>query len=132
MFTELSLGCWSSGHRKLYMCPVSSSTVSFFFSYMHIYTCPLYNVLLEVVCCCFPRNELFKLVGSICLPSFMIVTATVSEVCELNQNKKKKEKNSKLDYFQFKTFPGHIIYPFFNQRYLLSTCMSFEVPYTTN
>ena len=22
-------------------------------------TCPLYNVLLEVVCCCFPRNKLF-------------------------------------------------------------------------
>ena len=27
MITELSLGCWSSGHRKLYMYQVSSSTV---------------------------------------------------------------------------------------------------------
>ena len=27
MFTELSLGCWSSGHRNLSMYQVSSSTV---------------------------------------------------------------------------------------------------------
>ena len=44
----------------------------------------------------------------------------VSEIRELKE--KKKEKNSEIDYFQFNTFPGHIIYPFFNQRYLLSTC----------
>ena len=62
--------------------------------------------------------------SSISLPSFMFVNAVVSEIRELNQNKeKKKKKNSEIDYFQFKTFPGHIIYPFFNQRYLLSTCM---------
>ena len=30
MFTELSLGCWSSGHRNLSMYQVSSSTVVFF------------------------------------------------------------------------------------------------------
>ena len=52
----------------------------------------------------------------ISLPSFMFVSAAVSELRESNQN---KEEN---DYFQFKTFPGHIIYPFLNQRYLLSTC----------
>ena len=51
-------------------------------------------------------------------PSFMFVSAPVSEIRELSQNKKKeKEKNSD---FQFNTFPGHI---FFNQKYLLSTCM---------
>ena len=60
--------------------------------------------------------------SSISLPSFMFVNAVVSEIRELNQNKEKK-KNSEIDYFQFKTFPGHIIYPFHNQRYLLSTCM---------
>ena len=37
MFTELSLGYWSSGHRNLYMYQVSSSTVFFFVSYMHIH-----------------------------------------------------------------------------------------------
>ena len=51
----------------------------------------------------------------ISLPSFMFVSAVVSEIREL---KEKKEKNSEIDYFQFNTFPGHIIYPFFNQRYL--------------
>ena len=56
----------------------------------------------------------------ISLPSFMFVSAVVSEIREL---KKEKEKNnSEMDYFQFNTFPGHLIYPFFNQRYLLSTC----------
>ena len=52
-------------------------------------------------------------------PGFMFVSAPVSEIRELNQ----KEKNSEIGYFQFNTFPGHIIYPFFKQRYLLSTCM---------
>ena len=97
---------------------------------MHIRICPLYNVLLEVVCC-FPRNNILlnmpMFVGSqsfISLPSFMFVSAVVSELRESNQNKKekKKKKNSEIDYFQFKTFPGHIIYPFLNQRYLLNTC----------
>ena len=39
MFTELSLGCWSSGRRNLSMYQVSSSTVFFFVSYMDN-TCP--------------------------------------------------------------------------------------------
>ena len=46
----------------------------------------------------------------ISLPSFMFVSAAVSEIREL----KEKETNN--------SFPGHIIYPYFNQRYLLSTC----------
>ena len=57
----------------------------------------------------------------ISLPSFMFVSAVVSEIRELKE-KKEKEKNSEIYYFQFNTFPGHVIYPFFNQRYLLSTC----------
>ena len=56
----------------------------------------------------------------ISLPSFMFVSAVVSEIRELK--KEKEKKNSEIDYFQFNTFPGHIIYPLFNQRYLLSTC----------
>ena len=75
-------------------------------------TCPLYNVLLEVVCCCFPRNKLPMFVGSqsfISLPSFMFVSAAVSEIRELREKEKKKKKNSEIDYFQFNTFPAHII-----------------------
>ena len=37
LFTELSLGCWSSGHRNLSMHQVSPSTVFFFICYMHIH-----------------------------------------------------------------------------------------------
>ena len=62
----------------------------------------------------FVRSQSF-----ISLPSFMFVSAVVSEIREL---KEKEKKNSEIDYFQFNTFSGHIIYPFFNQRYLLSTC----------
>ena len=59
----------------------------------------------------------------ISLPSFMFVSAVVSEIRELKEKKeKKKKKNSEIDYFQFNTFSSYLIYPFFNQRYLLSTC----------
>ena len=62
----------------------------------------------------------------ISLPSFMFVSGVVSEIRELKEkekeNEEKEKKNSEIDYFHFNTFPGHIIYPFFNQRYLLSTC----------
>ena len=54
----------------------------------------------------------------ISLPSFMFVSAMVSEIREL----KKEKRKSELTISQFNTFPGHLIYPFFNQRYLLSTC----------
>ena len=40
----------------------------------------------------------------ISLPSFMFISAVVSEIHELNQNK--KEKNSEIGYFQFITFPA--------------------------
>ena len=63
----------------------------------------------------FVRSQSF-----ISLPSFMFVSAVVSEIRELK--KKEKKKNSEIDYFHFNTFPGHLIYPFFNQRYLLSAC----------
>ena len=57
----------------------------------------------------------------ISLPSFMFVSAVASEICE-SKEKKEKKNNSEIDYFQFNTFPGHIIQPFFKQWYLLSTC----------
>ena len=52
----------------------------------------------------------------ISLPSFMFVSAAVSEIHDLNQNKKKN--NFENAYFQFNTFPGHITNPFLNQSYL--------------
>ena len=65
----------------------------------------------------------------------MFVSAAVSEIHELNQNKKKKkekEKNySEIGYFQLNIFPGNIIYPFLNQRHIY-TLNLLEVPYTTN
>ena len=45
----------------------------------------------------------------ISLPSFMFVSAVVSEICESKEKEKKEKKNSEIDYFQFNTFPGHII-----------------------
>ena len=47
----------------------------------------------------------------ISLPSFMFVSAVVSEICESKEKEKEKEKkkNSEIDYFQFNTFPGNII-----------------------
>ena len=51
----------------------------------------------------------------ISLPSFIFVSAVVSEIRELKEKKEKekeKKKNSEIDYFQFNTFPGHLIYPF--------------------
>ena len=77
------------------MCQVSSSTVFFFVSYIHIH----YNILLKVVCCCFPRNDILLnmmlFVASqsyISPPSFMFVSAVVSEIRELNQNKEEKKE----------------------------------------
>ena len=56
-FTEPSLGCWSSGHRNLSKYQVSSSTVFFFVSYMHIqapfimYCSRLFVVVLQEINC---------------------------------------------------------------------------------
>ena len=47
----------------------------------------------------------------ISLPSFMFVSAAVSEIHDLNQNK--KEKKFENGNFQFTTFPRHITDPFF-------------------
>ena len=66
----------------------------------------------------------------ISLPSFMFVSAVISEIREL---KEKKEKNSEIDYFQFNTF--HLIYPFFKPEVPFEHMYRFnllEVPYTTN
>ena len=69
----------------------------------------------------FVRSQSF-----ISLSSFMFVSAVVNEIRELkekeNSKKENSKKNSEIDYFQFNTFPGHLIYPFFNQKYLLSAC----------
>ena len=73
---------------------------SVFLYQLHAHTCPLYNLLLEVVCCCFPRNNILlnmpMFIGSqsfISLPSFMFVSAVDSEIREL---KEKEKKNSEM------------------------------------
>ena len=127
MFTELSLGCWSSGHKNLSMYQVSPSTVFFFISYMHIhapfimYCLRLFVVVFQEINCLLNMPMFVGSQSFISLPSFMFVSAVVSEICELKK-KEKKKNNSEIDYFHFTTFPGHLIYPFFNQRYLLSAC----------
>ena len=95
MFTELSLGCRSSGHRNISMYQVSSSTVFFFVSYMHVpfimYCSRLFVVVFQEINC---LHIMPMFVGSqsfISLPSFMLVSDAVSEIRESNQ-KKKKEK----------------------------------------
>ena len=77
---------------------------SVFLCQLHAHTCPLYNALLEVVCCCFPILTLYK--HDVCrvtdfhLSSFMFVSAAVSEIRELNQNKKEQKNNSEIDYLR--------------------------------
>ena len=51
----------------------------------------------------------------ISLPSFMFVSAAVSEIHDLNQNKKFESGNC-----QFTTFPRHITDPFFYESYFLT------------
>ena len=129
MFTELSLGCWSSGHRNLSMYQVSSSTVCQHIHAPFIMYCSRFFVVVfqEINCLATYFLNMPMFVGSqsfISLPSFTFVSAVDSEIRELKEKKKKEkeEKNSEIDYFQFNTFPGHLIYPFFNQRYPLITC----------
>ena len=140
MFTELSLGCWSSGHRNLYMYQVLSSTVFFFVSYMHIHipfimSClRLFVVIFQEMNCVhtfnvtlFGRSQSF-----ISPPSFVFVSAAVSETRELNENRKEEEKNNSEICSFFNTFPGHIIYltrgvPFEH----MCAFSLLEVPYTT-
>ena len=54
----------------------------------------------------------------ISLPSFMFVSAAVSEIHDLNQNKKEKKFENNLP-----PFPGIYLVtdPFFNENYLLTT-----------
>ena len=51
----------------------------------------------------------------ISLPSFMFVSAAVSEIHYLNENKKEKKNNLQNGYFQFTTFPRHITDPFLSK-----------------
>ena len=54
----------------------------------------------------------------ISLPSFMFVSAAVSEIRELKKEKEKEKKNSEMDYFQFNTFPGHLITHFLTRGHM--------------
>ena len=125
MFTELSLGCWSSGHRNLSMYQVLSSTMFFFVSYMHIHA----PFIMYCSSCCFPRNNILLnmpvFVGSqsfISLPSFMFVSAVVSEIRELKK-KRRRIIILKLTISNLTPFLGIYLTHFLTRGiYLLSTC----------
>ena len=99
MFTELLLGCWSSGHKNLSMHQVSPSTVFFFISYMHLHApfimyCLRFVVVFQEINCL----NMPMFVGSqsfISLPSFMFVSAVVSEIRELKEKEEEKEEKKK-------------------------------------
>ena len=95
MFTELSLGCWLSGHRNLSMYQVLPSTVFFFVSYVHIHA-PFIMQCSRLFVVVFQEINMPMFVGSqsfISPPSSMFVSAVVSEIRKLKKEKKKK-KNS--------------------------------------
>ena len=102
MFTELSLGCWSSGHKHLSMYQVSPSTVFFFISYMRIhapfimYCLRLFVVVFQEINCLhtFKHAYVRRSQSFISLPSFMFVSAVVSEIRELKKKEKEEEKKN--------------------------------------
>ena len=71
MFTELSLGCWLSGHIEIYTRMKFRLPQFFSVSYVH-------------------KHVSFIMHINSRLPSFIFVNAAVSEIRELNQNKEKK------------------------------------------
>ena len=84
-----------------------------------MYCSRLFVVVFQEINCLhtFKHAYVRRVTELISLPSFMFVSAVVSEIRKLE----KKKNNSEIDNFQFNTVIGHIIYPFFNQRFLLST-----------
>ena len=74
-----------------------------------MYCSRLFVVVFQEMNCLHTFNMFVRSQSFISLPNFMFVSAVVSEIREL-----KKKKNSEIDYFQFNTFPAHIIFPFFN------------------
>ena len=88
MFTELSLGCWSSGHRIVSMYQVSPSTVFFFSSYMHIhapfimYCLRLFVVVFQEINCLhtFKHAYVCRVTELHLSTKFHVVSAVVSEI----------------------------------------------------
>ena len=106
MFTELSLGCWSLGHRNLYMYQFFMfSFVNYVLTFI-MYCSRLFVVFQEMHTF---EHDVHRSQNFISLPSFIFVNAAVSEIRELNRNKKEKKNH------QFKNFPGHIIYLFLSR-----------------
>ena len=137
MFTKLSLGCLSSRHKTTYIYQVSSSTVVFFVSYMHVhapfimYCSTLFVVVFQEMICLHIFN-LTLFVGSqsfISLPSFMFVSATVSELHESNQNKEIEEEFSYFHLSWVYNSPFFLSEVPFEHMYAFNVL---EVPYTTN
>ena len=83
----------------------------------------MYVLLDHEVVCCFRRNKVdfVRRVTELHLSNKFHDSATVSGMRVEPEEDGEQEED--IDYFQFKTFPGHVIYPYFNQMYLLITCM---------
>ena len=98
MFTELSLGCWSSGHRYIKFCLpqcFSLSVTCTIHAPFIMYCSRLFVVVFQEI----HTLNMPMFVGSqsfISLPSFMFVSAVVSEICEEKEKEKKKKKNSEI------------------------------------
>ena len=101
------------------MYQVSSSTVFFFVSYIHIhvpfitYCSRLFTVVFQEMNCLhtFKHDVVCQVTE---LPSFMFVSAAVAEIHDLNQNKKKERRRRRileLAISNLTTFLGPIFYP---------------------
>ena len=93
---------------EIYPC-VKFRLAQSFLCQLHAHTYAIQNVLAEAVFVvfreirCLTMTMFVKSQSFISLPSFMFVSATVSEICESNQNKKEKE-NFENGYLA--PFPG--------------------------
>ena len=116
VFTTFSL--YDVGHQDIEVYPCIKFCLSQCLPLSHTYA--IKNVLAKTVFLWFSKKyRVYNLTMTmfvtsqsfISLPSFMFVSAAVSEIHDLNQNK--KENNLQNGYFQFTTFPRHITDPFF-------------------
>ena len=85
---------------------------------LRMYWPRLFFVVFKEIQCLhnFNYDDVRHVTELISLPSF---SAAVSEIHDLNQNK--KEKKFESGNFQFTTFSRHITDPFLNESYLLTT-----------
>ena len=107
------LGCWSSEHRNLYRYQVSSFTMFFFVSYMHIhipiimYCSRLFVVVFQEINCFHAfKHDVVRRVTELHLSTTFLYQVSCLLVLRLVSNASGTRKRRILK-FQFKTFPSH-------------------------